>query len=294
MAYPSKSFLLRHKLISFTRDIDVKGFRRLSLMLPKLLLPNIKRSGQHVLTTIHGVKLLIDPVQDRGVEASLYETGTYEKGTIHFMKTQLKSGDTFLDIGANIGLMTCIASQLVGATGKVIAVEANPNTVDILRYNRTLNACDNVEILPIGVSDFSGKAMIYENWSVNRGGASLINQSDQPGVEIDIEKLDDLYDENTALHIVKIDVEGKEPEVIRGAINWFSKQRPIFIIEVSEQREKEKGATPEAVYRIIESLGSYSFFKQKGTKERISKLISILSVSDLPNHDNIYCIPNVD
>jgi FkbM family methyltransferase len=292
MSIPERSFLFRHKLISALRDWDVKGIRRLSVTLPKILLPNPKSAGKHILKTIHGVKMMIDPALDQGVELSLFETGTYEKGTIQFLEEYLKPGFSFLDIGANIGLMSVIASKAVGEKGIVYAVEANPATVPILQTNIELNNCKNIELLPIALSDVQGKALLFENWEVNRGGASLISQSDdQKGVEVKMERLDDLFAESTTIDLVKIDVEGFEPQVIRGGMNWFKKQLPVFIIEVSEKREKEIGPSPKEIMELVQTIGRYTFYKHKGTKERRGKLIEIKSVHELPGHDNIICIP---
>lgn len=292
MSFPERSFSFRHKLISTLRDLDIKGIRRLSVSLPKILLPAPESAGKHVLKTIHGVKMLIDPSVDRGVELALFETGTYEKGTIQLLKTYLQTGDSFLDIGANIGLMSVIASGYVGAKGLVYAVEANPNTVPILQANIDLNTCKNVEVIPVALSDTTGTAVLFENWEVNRGGASLISQSaEEKGIEVRVERLDDLFDEKTSLRLVKIDVEGFEPQVIRGGMNWFRKQQPVFIIEVSEKREKEAGPSPAEIMQLVQTIGDYRFFKQKGTKERRGKLVEIKTPADLPNHDNIICIP---
>lgn len=292
MSIPNRSFLFRHKLISALRDWDVKGIRRLSVTLPKLLLPDPRSTGKHVLKTIHGVQMIIDPALDQGVELSLFETGTYEKGTIQFLKKYLKPGHRFLDIGANIGLMSVIASKCVGEKGVVYAVEANPGTVPILQANFELNQCKNVELLPIALSDVQGTALLFENWEVNRGGASLISQSDdQEGVEVKMERLDDLFQEDTTIDLVKIDVEGFEPQVIRGGMKLFRKQLPVFIIEVSEKREKEVGPSPLEIMELVQTIGSYEFFKHKGTKERKGKLVKIRNASDLPKHDNIICIP---
>lgn len=291
MGIPSKSFLLRHKLISGLRDLDVKGIRRLSVSLPYWLLPPGEKVGKHVLKTLHGVDLLIDPTIDRGVELSLYETGTYEKGTIQLLHQFLKPGSVFLDVGANIGLMSCVAGKRVGEAGKVIAVEANPKTVEILQYNIEINNLQNVEILPVGVSDEVGSALIYENWTVNRGGASLIKHADEPGIEIRIETLDHLYEPEAQLDLVKIDVEGKEPEVIAGGLAWFRKQLPVFIVEVSESRGNQSGATPQQTVDAIRRVGDYRFFKQKGTKERRGPLVPIRSDEELPEHDNVIAIP---
>jgi len=294
MSIPNRSFLFRHKLISALRDWDVKGIRRLSIALPKLLLPNPSKVGKHVLKTIHGVKLLIDPSKDKGVELALFQTGTYEKGTIQLLEKYLNPGSSFLDIGANIGLMSVIASKWVGEKGTVYAVEANPNTVSILQMNIELNQCKNIELLPVALSDEKGTAVLFENWEVNRGGASLISQgSEEQGMEVKMERLDDLFQEETPIHLVKIDVEGFEPQVLRGGMFWFRKQLPIFIIEVSEKREKEVGPSPLEVMELVKTIGNYRFYKQKGTKERRGKLIEIKTPEELPAHDNIICIPKI-
>lgn len=291
MSVPNRSFLFRHRLISFFRDLDIKGIRRLSVILPKVLLPAPEKVGKHVLKTIHGVDLLIDPSVDEGVELSLFQTGTYERGTIQLLHDFLQPGDTFLDVGANIGLMSSIASKIVGASGLVYAVEANPKTLDILSHNLTLNNCENTQILPIAVSNQKGEAILYENWSVNRGGSSLLSQGDQEGIKVPMERLDDLFSEDTPLKLVKMDVEGVEPAVLEGGQNWFRKQQPVFIIEVSTEREFEAGATAKDVLKMLETIGKFTIYKQKSSKERRGKLIEITSDEQLPKHDNIICIP---
>ncbi len=291
MSVPNRSFLLRHRFISALRDIDLKGIRRLSVLLPKLLLPAVDQAGKMEIKTLHGVKLLIDPAKDKGVELALYQTGTYEKGTIQLLGDFLKSGSIFLDIGANIGLMSTIASKIVGEKGRVYAVEANPKTITVLQHNLALNQCENVELIPLALSNEKGTAVIYENWQVNRGGASLISQGDTEGLPINTERLDALFAPDSPIHLVKIDVEGFELEVLKGGKDWFTAQQPVFIIEVSTQRANQEGATPESIMSFVAELGNYSFFKQKGTKERRGKLVSVTTVADLPEHDNLIAIP---
>lgn len=291
MSVPNRSFLLRHRFISTLRDMDVKGIRRLSVVLPKVLLPAVERAGKLIIQTLHGVKLLIDPAKDKGVELALYQTGTYEKGTIQLLGDFLKKGSVFMDIGANIGLMSTIASKIVGEKGRVYAVEANPKTIEVLRHNCAINLCENIEILPIALASEKGSAILYENWNVNRGGASLISQGDEHGITVSKERLDDLFSPESPVHLVKIDVEGFELEVLKGGIAWFKTQQPVFIIEVSTQRSNQEGATPESIMSFVAELGNYSFYKQKGTKERRGKLVSVTSAQDLPEHDNLIAIP---
>lgn len=291
MSVPNRSFLLRHRFISTLRDMDVKGIRRLSVVLPKVLLPAVERAGKLIIQTLHGVKLLIDPAKDKGVELALYQTGTYEKGTIQLLGDFLKKGSIFMDIGANIGLMSTIASKIVGEKGRVYAVEANPKTIEVLRHNCAINLCENIEILPIALASEKGSAILYENWNVNRGGASLISQGDEHGLTVSKERLDDLFSPDSPVHLVKIDVEGFELEVLKGGIAWFKTQQPVFIIEVSTQRSNQEGATPESIMSFVANFGNYSFYKQKGTKERRGKLVSVTSAQDLPEHDNLIAIP---
>lgn len=291
MSVPNRSFLLRHRFISTLRDMDVKGIRRLSVVLPKVLLPAVERAGKLIIQTLHGVKLLIDPAKDKGVELALYQTGTYEKGTIQLLGDFLKQGSVFMDIGANIGLMSTIASKIVGEKGRVYAVEANPKTIEVLRHNCAINLCENIEILPIALASEKGSAILYENWNVNRGGASLISQGDEHGITVSKERLDDLFSPDSPVHLVKIDVEGFELEVLKGGVDWFKTQQPVFIIEVSTQRSNQEGATPESIMSFVANFGNYSFYKQKGTKERRGKLVSVTSAQDLPEHDNLIAIP---
>lgn len=291
MSVPNRSFFLRHKLISFLRGLDMRGIRRLSVMLPKLLLPSPEKTGKHVLKTIHGIQLLIDPVMDKGVELALYETGTYEEGTVSCLATILKPGETLLDVGANIGWISLIGSRAVGDTGKVFSVEANPNTLPILQHNLQLNHANNVEVLGIAVSDEPGEALLFENWNVNRGGASLLSQDGGNGHPVKVETLDRLFDPETPLHVVKIDVEGLEPQVIRGGWNWFSTQRPVFVFEISSERHAEKGASGKEVIALIRKLGEYDFYKHPSSKERKGKLVLINNFEQLPEHDNLFAIP---
>ncbi len=291
MSIPKRSFLFRHNFMTTIRNIDVRGVRRLAAWLPNVLLPKPDRISKMELKTIHDVSLLIDPVKDKGVELALFLQGTYEEGTVQEIKRLLKPGQTFLDIGANIGWISLIASKQVGTAGKVIAVEANPNTLPILQHNLALNKVENCSILGLALSDEVGETKIYENWNVNRGGASLLQQDDSEGIPIQMERLDNLFDPETPLHMVKIDVEGFEGKVINGGWNWLKAQQPIFVLEVSSLRQQSKGISGEELIALIQKLGPYEFYKHNKSKERKGKLIKLLSNSDLPEHDNIFAIP---
>jgi FkbM family methyltransferase len=281
-----KNYLIRHRLISAVRDINVRGIRKIAALLPKVMIPKAK--GPYVLETIHGISLRIDPTVDNGVERSLHETGTYEKGVLGFMEDYLKTGDVFVDIGANIGLMSIFAAKCVGDTGQVHAFEALPKTALILEENMRINAVQNCTIHGFALGASKGTATIYENMQVNRGGASLVVHDGSEGTQISLETLDDVYPNSAPIAMVKIDVEGYEPMVLEGAKSTLFRCRPIVIIEVSSAVSE---SSIDALNQI-RALGAYRFYRLKGTKERRSALVEIKAEDALPAHDNVFCIPS--
>lgn len=285
-----KRFPFRHRLISFVRDINVKGIRKLSLMLPKWLLPNPKNTPAYILETIHGFKLHINPALDNGVELSLHETGTYEKGILVYLLSILKKGDCFVDVGANIGIMSIFAAECVGREGKILAFEAHPKTAILLQENIELNGLKNIQVCQYALGSIEGKTHIYDNWQVNRGGASLVVKTDtSEAYEIDIHSLDQVFPSDCIPKAVKIDVEGFELEVLKGAVETIRKYHPVLIVELSENRSNVHDSSVELI-DFIKSLGNYRIYKLKGGKERKSKLIEITSNDQLPKHDNVICI----
>ena len=285
-------FTISHKLISLLRDIDIRGIRKLSVVLPRVLLPDSTKIGAHILQTNHGFLMKIDPSKDAGVELSLFQTGTYEKGTLYFIASCLNRGDCFVDIGANIGLMSIFASQCVGNSGKILAFEAHPETHELLLENIILNHIENTDTFNFALGNETGKATIYDNWNVNRGGASLvIHAENSTGFEVDVKTLDEVIQNDFQPKMIKIDVEGFEFQVLKGATNTIKNCKPILIIEFSVSRENQYD--PFEMIDFIESIGFYEIFKLSGTKERKSKLIQINSREEFPNHDNIFCIPKV-
>lgn len=272
--------------------MDVKGIRKLSVLLPKILIPDAKKVNAYVLKTLHGFYLKIDPKKDKGVELSLHETGTYEKGILLFLKSFLNPGDCFIDVGANIGLISIFASYCVGNNGKVLAYEALPRTAELLQENIALNRVKNIEVNKFALGSTEGSAMIYENWQINRGGASLlVKTEDSIAIEVEIYQLDTVLPEDYRPKMIKIDVEGFELEVLKGAKETIRKFHPVLIVELSENRKNVHESSIEII-DWIKTLGNYRFYKLKGGKERKSKLVEINSNEELPRHDNIVCISN--
>src|SRR5215211_213311 len=150
-----------------------------------------------------------------------------------------KEGDIVIDIGAHIGLYTIISSKRVGANGKVVAIEAHPGNFEMLNSNIKLNQLTNVIplnyavhsketkvklYLPSGESGFTKYNTIMPNW---------INAQEK-FVEVNANTLDYLLQLNEIrqeeVNWIKIDVEGAEFEVLKGATNVLSKSKDIAIL----------------------------------------------------------------
>ncbi|HEX2067200.1 MAG TPA: FkbM family methyltransferase [Nitrososphaeraceae archaeon] len=150
-----------------------------------------------------------------------------------------KQGDIVIDIGAHIGLYTIIGSKRVGAQGKVVAIEADPGNFEMLNRNIKLNQLTNVIplnyavysketkiklYLPSGESGFTKYNTIMPNW---------INTQEK-FVEVNANTLDYLLQLNKIrqeeVNWIKIDVEGAEFEVLKGATNVLSKSKDVAIL----------------------------------------------------------------
>ena len=283
-----KSFLIRHRILTALQNIDVRGVRFLASMLPGMLMP--KPKGAMVLRTIYGFALRIDPVADRGVEHSLYFTGTYEPGTLAVMKSVLKPGETFVDVGANIGLMTLFAASCVEQKGRVIAFEPHPDTRKILLDNLELNAIENVVVSPFAVGREPGQATIYDRTGAERGSASLLDDGTHASSHsVEITTLDAYFQNfDGKISAIKFDIEGYEAEALKGAGSIILKHRPNLIVESSAGRANVN-ASPEDLYRLLTVDFGYTVYRLRGGKGRKSKLVEVASEADMPKHDNVFC-----
>ena len=274
------------------QDIDIKGIRRIAHYLPELLLP--KPVGPLILKTRYDFYLMIDPVKDNGVERSIYNTGTYEKGTLFVIGNILREGDIFVDVGANIGLMSLFATSIVKDTGKIIAFEPNPETLRILKSNIELNNASNIETSYYALGKEEKEAKVYDRWDYNRGSATLIKpEIETDSYDVHVIPLVNYFKKDPTIRLIKIDVEGYELEALMGTGNILAgKEPPMLIVECSEMRDNTSKEGLVELYEFLKGVNQYRLFKSLKGKGKISRLVEINNRSGLPLHDNIYCFTN--
>jgi FkbM family methyltransferase len=147
------------------------------------------------------------------------------------------NGDTVVDVGAHIGLYTIIAAKRVGPTGKVIAIEPDPENFKILKKNILLNQLSNVESLECAA--YSAKKKLRLFLPEVESGRTIFNTVMQDRVkncnnfiEVEANTLDNILNENNVQRVnyVKIDVEGAELEVLKGMSNTLDAIRSIILV----------------------------------------------------------------
>jgi FkbM family methyltransferase len=158
--------------------------------------------------------------------------GSYEYGKQKAFIDEVKPGQIVYDIGANVGFYTLLSSLLVGATGHVVAFEPLPRNLVYLRRHLELNGCANVMVLPVAVSDRPGHAQFDSSHDPSMG---LL--SDHGTVEVETVALDPLVQSGAIPppDVIKIDVEGAEPQVLAGTVGLFNLQKPLIFLALHGQ-----------------------------------------------------------
>ncbi len=194
---------------------------------------------------VNGINVLVpdnDWVYEQNVVAGL---DSYEPWVCDAIKRNLHSGSVFIDIGANAGVHTMVASQIVGSDGLVYAVDASLENCRTIQSNIRRYNANNVVIVPVALSD----STTIENISLDSTGSNKVVRPDseaQQATAFNFERilcgrLDDLLPPLSRLDLIKIDVEGREQSVLRGAHKLISDYKPKIIAEFHP-------AAPESAY----------------------------------------------
>ena len=175
-----------------------------------------------------------------------------------------KKNDTVVDIGAHLGRYSLISAKRVNREGKVISIEANPLVLEKLKKNLELNQLTNTISLNLAVFSEKTKIKLFfpkkglKNTIYNTVISNRSINSER-FIEVNANTLDNILHENDIKHDqvnwIKIDVEGAELEVLKGATNVLSKSKDIaLLIEIHDLGEGKNHYNP-----IMDLLNNYNF-----------------------------------
>lgn len=167
-----------------------------------------------------------------------------------------KAGDVVIDVGANIGETALTMAATVGKSGKVFAFEPDPRIRARCERNFELNSFSNLDLVPYALSDAPAKHQLFCMSERNPAGNRILAEGSGDSVSIESIRLDDfLADKKVSVSLIKIDVEGFEYNVIRGAEATIRRDRPVLFIELSDSNLRANGITAVMLLELVESFG---------------------------------------
>ncbi len=173
------------------------------------------------------------PADDLMVGVHILASGTYEPAVTRAFRELLRPGMRVIDVGANIGWFSCLSAHLVGATGRVVSVEAGQSNTKVLMMNRLRNAWDHLHILNVAASD-RPETLLYSSNSSNGFVREARDVGEIAGAEpVGAIPLGPLLEDGKPWHLVKIDVEGYEQKALDGLQALVRRWRPTLVIEFS-------------------------------------------------------------
>lgn len=181
----------------------------------------------------------------------------YERENFLFLNQHLKPGMNVIDVGAHIGLMSVAIASKVGASGKVYAFEPTPTTVNILKHTIRLNKVENIFVEPVALSDKKGTMTFYiSNYEADNSN-SLVNNDrrdrDEKSIEVEVNTIDDFVKDRkiSRLDFLKIDAEGAELHVLKGASSTIAKDKPPMILSIHPASIKNFGDSQESIWDML-------------------------------------------
>jgi FkbM family methyltransferase len=179
------------------------------------------------------------------VSATMYCNPNYFDRDQSLLKRVLRPGDTFVDVGANIGTLSLAAAQLVGPRGKVISIEAHPRTFRYLLGNIELNKAKNISAHHAIVSHSSGQGFMSDCRSDDQNAVS------SSGTPIAMRPLDTLVPD-TPVRLLKIDVEGFELFVLQGAKDVLKRTEMVYFESWEAHFAKHTYSTKHVISLLTE------------------------------------------
>jgi FkbM family methyltransferase len=235
-----------------------------ALLAGRYLNPRLRDEPRRRVTeTATGARFAVD-TQDL-IQRYLYLFGTWEPRMTQWLSRRLGPGDTFVDVGANIGYFSVLASHLVGPRGHVVAIEASRTFQDRLAQNARLNGCTNIRAVHTAVSDKQQTLTFILASSANMGANSIVPYDGPAESTFAIEAfpLPDVLEEDeiTRARVIKIDVEGAEGSVVRGMAPILERLRPDaeVTVEVTPDRMEQLGDSVEELLDTMRIAGFHTY-----------------------------------
>lgn len=225
-------------------------------------------------------ELEIDPTDESMLPGLLNQT--YEFDELNFVEEFLVAGDTFVDVGANLGLYSLVAARKVGPSGQVVAFEPSDRALEKLRKN--IQPFSQIECVnkALGSQIGSGHLKLPKE---GLGSSHLSEQESNNSQVVEISTLDLELKSRSRLkpRLIKIDVEGFEAEVLKGARQCLAEHRPHVLVEFNPNVLDSRGINKS--YWLSEVVAPFRKIQYFGARGRLcdSNLEKLLQSRELLN-----------
>lgn len=214
---------------------------------------NLFRGVTRTINFDHNLKLHL-AIED-WIPQQLYLLGTYEEKELRFVTSQLNEGDLFVDIGANIGLFTLVASRIVGSSGRVVSFEPALRNYNKLVHHISTNNISNVIAEKLAIS--SGESSITLKGgedSFNSGMISEFGTDTGHSELVSTTSLDRYRHINIdgKIKFIKIDIEGGEYNALQGMQEILSADRPMILMELNDNLLNRAGSSAKAIEDFLD------------------------------------------
>lgn len=207
---------------------------------------------EHLATTYFGARIHCNPLDL--IQRMILHFGVWEPDVSRVIEQNLAPGDVFVDIGANIGYDTLLASSRVGSAGRVVAIEASPRTFALMNRNLAANTfSSNVRAVNAAVSDLPCTLDLYEVNAANIGAATtLASRGGTLIASVEALPLEQILtpDERSRLRLIKMDVEGAEPPILRHLLERLSTYPATMDIVVEATPDDDPAAWRDVFDRM--------------------------------------------
>jgi FkbM family methyltransferase len=236
-------------------------------------------SGKRVYRTVHDFSMALDLSIDYQRQLCL---GLYETETTKRLLSLLRPGALFIDVGANIGYYTLLASRRLGVGGHVLSFEADPSNAEQLKENVLLNSCPNVSVRPKAVTEHAGKVHLVtgehsvgssietDDGAVQKLGPAYVGSSKKV-IEVDSATLDEECVPAAAggfsFKVLKMDIEGAEPLALRGGCKLL-RLLDAVIVEINDFMLEVHGFSHEDVFAPLREAGFQVYSMGRARKSR--------------------------
>jgi FkbM family methyltransferase len=255
---------------SLTGKSDLAGGRALFQQLVKLL--QKFSPGRYLKFKLTSCSVFLDPFDARFFQVvnELTQTDADPRVLNHL----LKPGDTFIDIGANHGSFSIVASQLVGASGLVVAVEPQPRLYQAVEQSLAANALGKFQVYPVAVGDREGEIeLLMPQGTSGSAGIYAAHSGTHAhrSVTVPLKRFADLVDWPSfpGKAVIKLDIEGSEPAFLAGAAPLIVALRPPLIMEIHPGTLQASQTTAAQMKQQLQDLGYTDYAEMQRLDRRV-------------------------